>query len=104
MESAEQSVNAKQQTGPQINEGWNLDDILAPSGLFCLNIEKLLSDTDPKIKFDIIRMIAQYLNDEGYIASKTMVLDETNLKTFEREEQLNEIKRMKMAILGILII
>ena len=45
-------------------------------------------------------MIAQYLGDEGYQTSKMMILDETNCKAFEREEQLTEIVRMKKAIMG----
>jgi hypothetical protein len=36
---------------------------------------------------------------EGYQTSKLMVLDETNLKIFEREEQSLEVKRLKKAIL-----
>ncbi len=45
-------------------------------------------------------MIAQYLNDEGYLASKTTLLDEANMKLQEREERLLDIKRLRKAIMG----
>ena len=45
-------------------------------------------------------MIAQYLNDEGYVASKMTVLDEANIKLEEREERVMDIKRLKKAIMG----
>lgn len=45
-------------------------------------------------------MIAQYLNDEGFIASKTTILDEANIKLQEREERVMDIKRLKKAIMG----
>ncbi|KAG5455860.1 MAG: hypothetical protein BJ554DRAFT_4568, partial [Olpidium bornovanus] len=48
---------------------------------------------------DIIRMIIQYLGDEGYVASKMTVHDEANLKLYEREERTAEAKRLKKAIL-----
>lgn len=49
---------------------------------------------------DIIRMIIQYLGDEGYVASKMTVHDEANLKLHEKEERTSEAKRLKKAILG----
>jgi COMPASS component SWD3 len=61
--------------------------------------ESLLSGSDPQIQKDILRIIAQYLGDHGYNASKMMILDEMNLKTFEKKEQVLEIKRMKNAIM-----
>jgi COMPASS component SWD3 len=44
-------------------------------------------------------MIVQYLSDEGYHAATMMILDEANLKAFERLEQQTEAKKMKKAIL-----
>ncbi|KAJ1568449.1 hypothetical protein HK096_006452, partial [Nowakowskiella sp. JEL0078] len=44
-------------------------------------------------------MIVQYLQDEGYSVSKTTVLDEANVKWFEREELQGDIKRVKKAIM-----
>ena len=49
---------------------------------------------------DIIRMIMQYLADEGYNASQMTIQDESNVKWHEREENTNETRRLKKAILG----
>ncbi|KAI8804757.1 WD40-repeat-containing domain protein [Cladochytrium replicatum] len=61
--------------------------------------EDIFNAADEKIKGDIILMIAQYLNEEGYNVSKSTVLDEANMKWHEREESLADIKRMKKAIM-----
>lgn len=45
-------------------------------------------------------MILQYLSDEGYYSSRTVVHDEANVKWQEREERAGEAKRLKKAILG----
>lgn len=42
----------------------------------------------------------QYLQDEGYYASQSVLYDETNIKWKEREERTLEVKRLKKAILG----
>lgn len=42
----------------------------------------------------------QYLQDEGYHASQSVLYDETNVKWKEREERTLEVKRLKKAILG----
>lgn len=49
---------------------------------------------------DIIRLILQYLSDEGFYASRAIVHDEANVKWKEREERGVEAKRLKQAILG----
>ncbi|KAJ3343084.1 hypothetical protein HDU83_005830 [Entophlyctis luteolus] len=49
---------------------------------------------------DIIRMIAQYLGDEGFSSAKVTLLDEANVKSTEREDQALDVKRIKKAILG----
>jgi len=56
------------------------------------------------LKKDIIRMIIQYLSDEGYTAARTIIYDEANVKWHEREERVVEAKRLKKAILGIMLI
>ncbi|KAL1916932.1 uncharacterized protein VTP21DRAFT_5129 [Calcarisporiella thermophila] len=61
--------------------------------------EDIFNTENPHIKEDIIRMILQYLSDEGYHASKTLLQDETNVKWHEREEKLAEARRLKKAIL-----
>ncbi|KAI9143299.1 WD40-repeat-containing domain protein [Paraphysoderma sedebokerense] len=61
--------------------------------------EDIFNPKDPKIKEDIIRMVIQYLNDEGYQGSKMTVQDEANVKYHEHEEQQLEIRRLRKAIL-----
>ncbi|ORX90453.1 WD40 repeat-like protein [Basidiobolus meristosporus CBS 931.73] len=61
--------------------------------------EEIFNPDDPNIKQDIIRMIIQYLNDEGYHASKMTVSDEANIKWHEKMEQQAEIVRLKKVIL-----
>lgn len=38
---------------------------------------------DPKIKEEVLRMIAAYLQGEGYVASSMMLMDEANLRRSE---------------------
>jgi hypothetical protein len=45
-------------------------------------------------------MIMQYLGDEGYNASRMTMQDESNVKWHEREENTNDTRRLKKAILG----
>lgn len=45
-------------------------------------------------------MIMQYLQEEGFNASQSVLYDETNVKWKEREERTIEVKRLKKAILG----
>lgn len=58
----------------------------------------LMQDDEPRIKEDVLRIIIQFLTDQGYYASTMTLMDEANLKTFERIEQQGEIMRMKKAI------
>lgn len=46
-------------------------------------------------------MIMQYLANEGYNASQMTIQDEANVKWHEREENTNETRRLKKAILGM---
>ena len=48
---------------------------------------------------DILRMILQYLQDEGYTASSMTIQDETNVKLLEQVSQRTHVKRMRRAIL-----
>jgi hypothetical protein len=53
---------------------------------------------------DILKLICQYLQDGGYYTAAMTILDEANLKTVERLELQSDIKRMKKAIVGIVLI
>ncbi|KAF9172104.1 hypothetical protein BGX20_006334 [Mortierella sp. AD010] len=61
--------------------------------------EDIFNPKDPHIREDIMRMIMQYLADEGYHASQMTIQDESNVKWHEREENTNETRRLKKAIL-----
>lgn len=61
--------------------------------------EDIFNSNDPRIKEDILAIIMQYLQDEGYHASQSVLYDETNVKWKEREERTIEVKRLKKAIL-----
>ncbi|KAG0171159.1 hypothetical protein DFQ30_001382 [Apophysomyces sp. BC1015] len=61
--------------------------------------EDIFNANDPQIKEDIISIIMQYLADEGYHASQSVLYDEANVKWKEREERTVEVKRVKKSIL-----
>ncbi|KAG0217380.1 hypothetical protein BGX33_010683 [Mortierella sp. NVP41] len=61
--------------------------------------EDIFNPNDPHIREDIMRMIMQYLGDEGYNASQMTIQDESNVKWHEREENTNDTRRLKKAIL-----
>ena len=53
----------------------------------------------PQIKQDIMQMILQYMQDEGYTASVMTIQDEANVKLVEHKAQRTQLKRMHNAIL-----
>ncbi|CAG8520389.1 6639_t:CDS:10 [Dentiscutata erythropus] len=61
--------------------------------------EDVFNPEDRKIREEIIRMIIQYLSDEGYTASKMTIYDEANVNWHEKEERVVEVNRLKKAIL-----
>ncbi|KAJ3367671.1 hypothetical protein GGF31_007131 [Allomyces arbusculus] len=63
------------------------------------NPNDLLNPNDPKIKEDIIRMIIQYLSNNGYHAAKLTLQDEANVRHFEHQETQHELRRLRKAIL-----
>ncbi|RIB15535.1 WD40-repeat-containing domain protein [Gigaspora rosea] len=61
--------------------------------------EDVFNPEDRNIREEIIRMIIQYLSDEGYTASKMTIYDEANVNWHEKEERVIEVNRLKKAIL-----
>ena len=61
--------------------------------------QSTINADEPQIKQDILRMILQYLQDEGYTASSMTIQDETNVKLLEQVSQRAHVKRMRRAIL-----
>lgn len=49
---------------------------------------------------DILRLIEQYLSEEGFLATKLVLHDEANLKAKERGDRQAQSKSLKRAILG----
>lgn len=63
--------------------------------------ESIFDANDPMIKQDIIRIIIQYLQDEGYTVSQMTVSDEAGLRWTERRERETDVRRLKKAIIGM---
>ncbi|ORZ29211.1 WD40-repeat-containing domain protein [Catenaria anguillulae PL171] len=59
----------------------------------------LLNPADSKIKEDIVRLMVQYLTDEGYLASKLTLQDEANVRIHEAAERQTDLRRLRKAIL-----
>ncbi|KAL1515882.1 hypothetical protein AB1Y20_002497 [Prymnesium parvum] len=57
-----------------------------------------IDPTDPNIKEDILRMILQYLQNDGYSASFLTLQDEANVKLAEQQGQRSQLKRARKAI------
>lgn len=49
---------------------------------------------------DIIKLIAQYMKEEGYNSSRVVFLEEAGVKLLEKEEHNNVIRRIQKALLG----
>ena len=62
--------------------------------------QRTINPADPKIKQDIIRMILQYLQEEGYAASFVTIQDETNVKLAEQRTHHPRQQRRERIALG----
>lgn len=49
---------------------------------------------------DILRMIIQHLQDEGYMGAVMTLQDEANVRLTEQLTKINHMKKMKKSILG----
>eukprot|EP00026_Physarum_polycephalum_P006258 Phypoly_transcript_06300.p1 GENE.Phypoly_transcript_06300~~Phypoly_transcript_06300.p1 ORF type:complete len:572 (+),score=66.81 Phypoly_transcript_06300:79-1794(+) len=61
--------------------------------------DTIFNKDDPQIKEDIIRMIIQHLQDEGYMGSVMTLQDESNVRQTEQITKINHMKKMKKSIL-----
>ncbi|KAI8866339.1 WD40 repeat-like protein [Ramicandelaber brevisporus] len=61
--------------------------------------EDLFNASSPRIREDIIRIIIQYLGDEGLDASKLTLSDEANVRWRENNERVTDLRRLRQAIL-----
>ncbi|CAK9879892.1 unnamed protein product [Sphagnum jensenii] len=63
------------------------------------NDDAIFDHENPKIKEDVVRMIVQYLQDEGYVASIMTIQDEANVRFTEHLKNRSHFKGIKTAIL-----
>lgn len=56
--------------------------------------------SDPGIKNELIQVIVQYLQDEGYVSSSLIVQDEANLKLKNTSNKRSQLRRIKRAIMS----
>lgn len=63
------------------------------------NDDAIFDHDNPKIKEDVVRMIVQYLQDEGYTASIMTIQDEASVRFTENLRNRSHFKRIKAAIL-----
>mmetsp|Transcript_64860 Transcript_64860/g.204847 ORF Transcript_64860/g.204847 Transcript_64860/m.204847 type:complete len:151 (-) Transcript_64860:61-513(-) len=61
--------------------------------------ESLFDADEPRIKEDILRMVVQYLQNEGYQASTMCIKDEANVKISEQLSKRTQYTRVRKGIL-----
>ena len=65
-----------------------------------IQVSDILSPPDPKIKNELLRLIIQFLTEEGFVNSKMVLVDEANLRVRDRDEKTLDFIRLRKAILG----
>jgi COMPASS component SWD3 len=55
---------------------------------------------DPAVKNEIVQVIVQYLQDEGYVASSLIVQDEANVKLKNTSNKRSALRRIRRAIMN----
>jgi COMPASS component SWD3 len=70
----------------------------APSRSTVAGGEKLFDPASQRIKDDVLRMVIQYLQNEGFVASVMTIQDEANVKTKEKLNRRAIFKRMRQSI------
>ena len=63
------------------------------------SLDKLFSRADARIRQDIIRMVLQYLHEEGFTSTRVVLHDEANLKQKEYEQDSQDWRRLKKSVL-----
>lgn len=61
---------------------------------------QVFDPADGEIREDVLRMVAQYLQDEGFVASYVTVLDEAKLRAQELLSRRAQLKKMRALILA----
>ncbi|KAJ2402820.1 hypothetical protein GGI23_000438 [Coemansia sp. RSA 2559] len=60
---------------------------------------ELFDESNPRIHRDIIRIIAQYLDTQGYTSTKVTLYDEANVKQQRENNYISDVVRLRAAIL-----
>ncbi|KAJ2236371.1 hypothetical protein IWW45_001850 [Coemansia sp. RSA 485] len=61
--------------------------------------QKLFDEHSPRIKRDIVRIIAQYLDGLGYTSTKVTLYDEANVKQQRENDYISDVVRLRSAVL-----
>jgi COMPASS component SWD3 len=62
--------------------------------------KNVLDVDDPVVKNEIIQIIIQYLQDEGYLGSALILQDEANVKMKNTSSKRSQLRRIKRAIMS----
>ncbi|KAJ2813786.1 hypothetical protein H4S07_000406 [Coemansia furcata] len=61
--------------------------------------DSLLDEDSPRIRRDIIRIIAQYLDSQGFTSTKVTLYDEANVKQQRENNYISDVVRLRAAVL-----
>ncbi|PVU98683.1 hypothetical protein BB559_001374 [Furculomyces boomerangus] len=61
--------------------------------------DELFDENNSRIKTDMIRIIGQYLDDNGFTATKTVLYDEANIRKKQKNDYLSEMVNLTQAII-----
>eukprot|EP00124_Ichthyophonus_hoferi_P004443 Ihof_evm2s489 gene=Ihof_evmTU2s489 len=89
-ETAERLTSLLEQAANVIHTGHRPKSVVLGEDIF---------KNDDNIKQDIVRMILQYLEDEGYRQARVVLQDEANVKVVERQQRQALVRRMRKTIL-----
>ncbi|KAJ2741110.1 hypothetical protein GGI20_005410 [Coemansia sp. BCRC 34301] len=63
------------------------------------NESLLFDENNPRIRRDIIRIIAQYLDSQGFTSTKVTLYDEANVKQQRENNYISDVVRLRAAVL-----
>ncbi|PVU87218.1 hypothetical protein BB561_006430 [Smittium simulii] len=59
----------------------------------------LFNESDPRIKNDLVRIIGQYLDDNGFTTTKTVLFDEANIRKKQKSDYLTDMVNLRQAVI-----
>ncbi|KAJ2506971.1 hypothetical protein IWW47_001326 [Coemansia sp. RSA 2052] len=59
----------------------------------------ILDENNPRIRRDVIRIIAQYLDSQGFTSTKVTLYDEANVKQQRENNYISDVVRLRAAVL-----